>query len=88
METLLIPVALFLAFVNRRRNDEPARHAHGSYSRRGANLITATLVLIASQLGLPVSSTHVSVGSIAGAGASAKMDVAEIVVIRRELHDG
>jgi len=36
-----------------------------------ANLITATLVLIASQLGLPVSSTHVSVGSIAGAGASA-----------------
>lgn len=36
-----------------------------------ANLITATLVLFASQLGLPVSTTHVSVGSIAGVGASA-----------------
>ena len=37
-----------------------------------ANLITATLVLFASHLGLPVSTTHVSVGSIAGVGASAK----------------
>ncbi|MFA7416565.1 MAG: inorganic phosphate transporter [Rhizobium sp.] len=36
-----------------------------------ANLITATLVLGASHLGLPVSTTHVSVGSIAGVGASA-----------------
>jgi PiT family inorganic phosphate transporter len=36
-----------------------------------ANLITATLVLSASQLGLPVSTTHVSVGSIAGVGAGA-----------------
>lgn len=36
-----------------------------------ANLITATLVLGASQLGLPVSTTHVSVGSIAGVGAGA-----------------
>lgn len=36
-----------------------------------ANFFTATLVLIASQLDLPVSSTHVSVGSIAGVGASA-----------------
>lgn len=34
-----------------------------------ANLITATLVLFASKLGLPVSTTHVSVGSIAGIGA-------------------
>ena len=37
-----------------------------------ANLITASLVLVASNFGLPVSTTHVSVGSIAGVGASAK----------------
>lgn len=35
-----------------------------------ANLITATLVLFASRLGLPVSTTHVSVGSIIGTGAA------------------
>lgn len=37
-----------------------------------ANLITAFLVLFASKFGLPVSTTHVAVGSIAGVGASAK----------------
>jgi inorganic phosphate transporter, PiT family len=36
-----------------------------------ANLITATLVLLASKLGLPVSTTHVSVGAIAGVGSIA-----------------
>jgi inorganic phosphate transporter, PiT family len=36
-----------------------------------ANLITAGLVLMASKFGLPVSTTHVSVGAIAGVGASA-----------------
>lgn len=36
-----------------------------------ANLVTATLVLGASQFGLPVSTTHVSVGAIAGVGAGA-----------------
>lgn len=36
-----------------------------------ANLITALLVIGASRFGLPVSTTHVSVGSIAGVGASA-----------------
>lgn len=36
-----------------------------------ANLITASLVLFASKLGLPVSTTHVAVGAIAGVGASA-----------------
>lgn len=36
-----------------------------------ANLITATLVLLASKFGLPVSTTHVSIGSIAGVGSSA-----------------
>lgn len=37
-----------------------------------ANLITATLVLFASKLGMPVSTTHVAVGSIAGVGAGAR----------------
>jgi len=36
-----------------------------------ANLITSSLVLMASKFGLPVSTTHVSVGAIAGVGASA-----------------
>lgn len=36
-----------------------------------ANLITAALVLFASRFGMPVSTTHVSVGSIAGTGAGA-----------------
>jgi PiT family inorganic phosphate transporter len=40
-------------------------HAQGL----SANLITAILVLFASKFGLPVSTTHVSVGSIAGVGA-------------------
>jgi len=42
-------------------------HAQGL----SANLITAGLVLFASKLGMPVSTTHVSVGSIAGVGAGA-----------------
>lgn len=37
-----------------------------------ANLVTASLVLMASKFGLPVSTTHVSVGAIAGVGSSAK----------------
>jgi inorganic phosphate transporter, PiT family len=37
-----------------------------------ANLISAALILVASKFGLPVSTTHVSVGSIAGAGVSAQ----------------
>jgi len=37
-----------------------------------ANLVTAGLVLFASKLWLPVSTTHVSVGAIAGVGSGAK----------------
>ena len=37
-----------------------------------ANLITAILVLFASKFGVPVSTTHVSVGSIAGVGMRAQ----------------
>lgn len=43
-------------------------HAQGL----AANLITATLVLFASKFGLPVPTTHVAVGSIAGVGAGTK----------------
>ena len=35
-----------------------------------ANLVTACLVIAASKFGLPVSTTHVSVGAISGAGAA------------------
>jgi PiT family inorganic phosphate transporter len=42
-------------------------HAQGL----AANLITASLVLFASKFGMPVSTTHVAVGAIAGVGASA-----------------
>lgn len=35
-----------------------------------ANLVTATLVIFASRLGLPVSTTHVSVGAIGGVGVA------------------
>jgi PiT family inorganic phosphate transporter len=37
-----------------------------------ANLVTAFLVLVASKFGVPVSTTHVSCGSIVGIGAVAK----------------
>lgn len=37
-----------------------------------ANVVTALVVLFASKLGFPVSTTHVAVGAIAGVGASAQ----------------
>jgi inorganic phosphate transporter, PiT family len=37
-----------------------------------ANLISAFLIIFASKLGMPVSTTHVSVGSIAGVGIGAR----------------
>ena len=35
-----------------------------------ANIVTAVLVLFASRFGMPVSTTHVSVGSLFGIGAA------------------
>lgn len=44
-----------------------------------ANLVTAALVLTASKFSLPVSTTHVSVGSIIGSGAAAaRLDLSTI----------
>ncbi len=48
-----------------------------------ANLITAGLVLFASRLGLPVSTTHVSVGSIIGTGGAA--GTLDLAVVRNVL---
>lgn len=48
-----------------------------------ANLITAGLVLFASRLGMPVSTTHVSVGSIIGTGGAA--GTLDISVVRNVL---
>lgn len=48
-----------------------------------ANLITAGLVLFASRLGVPVSTTHVSVGSIIGTGAAGR--TLDLSVVRNVL---
>ena len=42
----------------------PLNHGHGFT----ANLVTGALVIFASRLGMPVSTTHVSVGSLFGIG--------------------
>ena len=49
-----------------------------------ANLVTAVLVLFASQWGLPVSTTHVSCGSLFGLGTvnqSARWDVVRNILL-------
>jgi PiT family inorganic phosphate transporter len=47
-----------------------------------ANLVTSGLVLSASSFGLPVSTTHVSVGSISGTGlVTGKLDRGELAKI-------
>ena len=61
---------LFAKRVARTMSQRVARMDHGQ--GLAANLITAALVLLASKFGLPVSTTHVAVGSIAGVGASAR----------------
>jgi PiT family inorganic phosphate transporter len=47
------------------RKITPMNHGQGF----SANLVTAALVLLASRLGLPVSTTHVSCGGLFGIGA-------------------
>jgi PiT family inorganic phosphate transporter len=44
-----------------------------------ANIATGTLVILASQFGLPVSTTHVSVGSLFGVGLITKKTNANVV---------
>uniref|UniRef100_UPI00375317A8 inorganic phosphate transporter n=1 Tax=Polaromonas sp. TaxID=1869339 RepID=UPI00375317A8 len=66
-------MALGGVLLSRRVAETMSRRVSRIDSTQGlsANLITATLVLGASQFGLPVSTTHVSVGAIAGVGTGA-----------------
>lgn len=61
---------IFAKRVAERMSHRVTRMDHGQ--GLAANLITAVLVLFASKLGVPVSTTHVSVGSIAGVGMRAR----------------
>ena len=67
-------VALFIAlggWLSARRVAETLSHkvtAMNPGQGFSANLVTAFLVIIASRLGMPVSTTHVSVGSLFGIG--------------------
>ena len=60
----------FAKRVAERMSHRVTRMDHGQ--GLAANLITALLVLFASKLGVPVSTTHVAVGSIAGVGMRAQ----------------
>lgn len=44
-----------------------------------ANLVTAVLVIFASRLGLPVSTTHVSVGSLSGVGLISRQANSKVI---------
>ena len=67
-------VALFIAlggWLSARRVAETLSHkvtAMNPGQGFSANLVTAFLVIIASRLGMPVSTTHVSVGALFGIG--------------------
>ena len=57
------------------RNITPMNHGQGF----SANLVTGVLVILASTKGLPVSTTHVSVGSLIGIGlVNGKADYSQI----------
>lgn len=57
------------------RNITPMNHSQGF----SANLVTGLLVILASTKGLPVSTTHVSVGSLIGIGiVNGKADYSQI----------
>ncbi|MDO9214719.1 MAG: inorganic phosphate transporter [Methylococcales bacterium] len=53
----------------------PLNHGQGF----SANLVTAFLVIFASQLGVPVSTTHVSVGAVFGIGAITRQANVKVV---------
>ncbi len=82
-------VALFIAlggWLSARRVAETLSHkvtAMNPGQGFSANLVTAFLVIIASRLGMPVSTTHVSVGSLFGigvlSGSANKRVIASIV---------
>ncbi|MBI2944896.1 MAG: inorganic phosphate transporter [Candidatus Wallbacteria bacterium] len=59
---------LYAGRVSRTMSERITRMNHGQGFT--ANLVTAALVLFASRLGLPVSTTHVSCGSLFGLGAT------------------
>lgn len=70
--TLLVVLGgvLFTARVAHTMSQRLTRMDH--VSGLAANLITASLVLLASKLALPVSTTHVAIGSIVGVGADTR----------------
>jgi inorganic phosphate transporter, PiT family len=69
---ILVATAMLLGGVfNARRVAETLSHKITSISHEqglSANLVTALLVIFASKLGMPVSTTHVAVGSLFGIG--------------------
>lgn len=69
---ILVATAMLLGGVfNARRVAETMSHKITSITHDqglSANLVTALLVIFASKLGMPVSTTHVSVGSLFGIG--------------------
>lgn len=65
--TMAVGGLVFARRVARTMSQRITRMDHGQ--GLAANLVTTVLVLFASKLGLPVSTTHVSVGAIAGVGA-------------------
>lgn len=74
MHWIIIVVALIMAFgglLNAGRVAETMSHRITEISRGqglSANLTTSLLVIFASKLGMPVSTTHVSVGALFGIG--------------------
>ena len=69
---IIIGLAMFLgSLLNSRKVAETMSHKITTLTHEqglSANLTTASLVIFASKLGMPVSTTHVSVGSIIGIG--------------------
>lgn len=83
---ILVSLAMLLGGVfNARRVAETMSHKITTISHDqglSANLVTALLVIFASKLGMPVSTTHVSVGSLFGIGmVSGKADTGVVASI-------